>query len=259
MTELSLPAVSDVDLVAYTEAVAAEIDRAFREAMAVAGRRGGPGLRDRHPAGFAPELVEFRTSLGRPDGRVSAEDFTEVVRYDDPARRDQSVVASVERGALVRDGDGTIRATAAGHAFVDDLYRTQTGILEQAWAGHDERLRRLAPVLSDLVRSAASVAEIPGTFRAMEPAYEPDGIGTPVVVLNRLSALRYMRSDKHAKAWREAGRTAAEMVQLQAMDDARKDRIERRTNEFAAPVFARLTDDERSQLLGDLRALTISE
>jgi hypothetical protein len=251
--------VSDVDLVAYTEAVAAEIDRAFRQAMAVAGRRGGHGLRDRHPTGFAPELVEFRTSLGWPDGQVSAEDFAEVVRYDDRARRDQSVVASVERGALARDDDGTIRATTAGRAFVDDLYRTQTGILAQAWAGHDQRLRRLAPVLGDLVRVAASSAEIPGTFRAMEPAYEPDGVGTPVLVLNRLSALRYMRSDKHAKAWRETGLTAVEMVQLQATDDSRKHQIERRTNELSAPVFAGLTDGERSQLLDDLRALTISE
>ena len=254
-----MAAVSDVDLVAYTEAVSAEIDRAFREAMAAAGRRGGPGLRDRHPTGFAPELVEFRTSLGRPDGQVSADDFAEVVRYDDRVRRDQSVIASVERGALTREDDGAIRATAAGHAFVDDLYRTQAGILEQAWAGHDEPLARLAPVLGELVQAAGSSAEVPGTFRAMEPAYEPGGVGTRVLVLNRLSALRYMRSDQHARAWREAGLTAAEMVQLQAADDSRKHEIERRTNELAAPVFAGLTNGERSQLLDDLRALTVGE
>jgi hypothetical protein len=255
VTQLSFPDVPTGDLVAYTATAAALIDRAFRQGMAAGAKQNGAALRERHPRGFAPVLIDFRTSLGRPDGAVGPGDFAEVNRYLDQADVERSLQATIERGAIVRDAAGTIRATEAGHAFVDDLYATQDMSLREHWASCADSVIRLAPLLRRLVQVAAAAADEPGTFRAMEPAYEPAGVGNNVLVLNRLSALRYARSDAHAHAWREAGLSAAEMVALQGSDDPAKDAIERRTNELAAPIFAGLSAAERAALQADLRRL----
>jgi hypothetical protein len=232
-------------------AVAAAIDETFRGAMRTCGIRGGPALRERHPAGFAAMLVEFRTALAGPDGCVSMADFAEVIRYRDPVEEKAGLVAAVERGSILRGPDGAFRATSAGRDFLTDLYASQASVLATLWSDAGATLSRVAGTLADLVAAAATRSDRPGCFHAMEPAFEPPGIGACVLVLNRLSALRYARSDAHAAAWRAAGLSAAEMVALQEAGGPDRDRIEMRTNELTAPVFAgadleRLTTDLRS-------------
>jgi hypothetical protein len=90
----------------------------------------------------------------------------------------------------------------------------------------------------------------------MTPNHEPLGTATSVLLLNRLSALRYHRSDAHAAAWREAGRTAREMLALQEAGGPERDAIEARTNEIAAPIFAVLRPEDREPFLAALAELT---
>ncbi len=234
---------------------AAAIDATFRNAMRVCGVRGGPGLRERHPPKFAVILVDFRTSLAWPERWISRSDFAEVSRYQRVEDSEGSLAGAVERGALEQDSSGAFRASAAGHAFIDDLYATQDRILGELWAGEVGTVRRLARVLADLVAAAARAAVEPGCFHAMEPAFEPAGIDPGVLVLNRLSALRYARSDAHAAAWRAAGLTAAQMVELQSVGGDRRDAIEERTNELVAPVFAGV---DLAALVDDLNRLPLA-
>jgi len=240
-------------LVAFTAAAGVEIDRLFRAAMAAAGRAGGPGLRARHAAAHGV-LIEFRTALARPDGFVSAACIAETTRYRESVSVEAELTDAVERGAIIRDADGTIRATVAGHAFLDDVYATQAVALESRWSG--EVCARVSAVALDLVAAAATTPVMrDGSFAAMTPTWEPPGTPDTVLLLNRLSALRYHRSDAHATAWREAGLTATQMIALQDAGGPKRDAIETRTNEIASPPFAILDDRAGELFLSDIRSL----
>ncbi|HEU0238637.1 MAG TPA: hypothetical protein VFR11_05075 [Micromonosporaceae bacterium] len=270
---------TDVDaaLVAFTAQSGAEIDGTFRAAMAAAGRRGGPGLRQRHGAGFGV-LIEFRTSLAWPTGIVTPRCLAETMRYRDPATASDDLATAVRDGWITRDADGTIRATARGHAFLDDLYASQADTLGVLWSGHEATVSRLATRTAKIVDAAARAPVMAeGSFAAMTPTYEPVGTPDTVLLLNRLSALRYHRSDAHAAAWRTAGLTAAEMVALQELvglrNDAggerrdpggerrdpggeRRDAIEAHTDRLAAAPFRIVPAAERPQFVEGLRSLS---
>ena len=240
-------------LVAFTAAAGAEIDRLFRAAMAAAGRAGGPGLRSRHAAAHGV-LIEFRTALVRPDGFVSAACLAETTRYRDPGSVEAELIDAVDRGAIIRDADGTIRPTVAGHAFLGDVYATQALALASRWP--DEVCARVSAIALELVAAAAAAPVMrEGAFAAMTPTWEPPGTPATVLLLNRLSALRYHRSDAHATAWREAGLTATQMIALQDAGGPMRDAIETRTNEIASPPFAILDDRAGELLLSDIRSL----
>ena len=67
-------------------------------------------------------------------------------------------------------------------------------------------IERLAAATASLVAAATSGPVLArGALAAMTPNYEPAGTPQSVLLLNRLSALRYHRSDAHAVAWRAAG------------------------------------------------------
>jgi len=87
----------------------------------------------------------------------------------------------------------------------------------------------------------------------MAPPYEPVGSAPGTRLLNRLGTLRYHRSDAHARAWSEAGLTAAGIAAMPPGPDRRS--IEDRTDELAAPPYLALSPDERLVLLADLAAL----
>lgn len=244
---------ADAGLVAFTSAAGSEIDRLFRAAMAAAGRAGGPVLRSRHPFAHGV-LIEFRTSLAWPNGSVTAACIAETTRYRDSDSVAAELRDAVERGAITRDADGAIRATVAGHAFLDDVYATQAVALASRWP--DDVCARVAAIAFDLVEAAAASPVMrDGSLAAMTPTWEPLGTPDTVLLLNRLSALRYHRSDAHAMAWREAGLTASEMIALQGAGGPKRDLIEARTNEIASAPFAILDDRARELFLIDIRSL----
>jgi hypothetical protein len=247
-------------LIGFVAAAGAQIDRLFRAAMGAAGRFGGPRLRSRYGPGAGELLIDFRTVLAAPGGFVTAAGLAEVSRYGDPVEIEASVQRAIDRGAIDRDRDGAIRATSAGHAFLDDLYAIQAEALRPLWAGASEVVDRLAAVAGDLVAVASRDPVLAvGAFTAMTPNYEPGGTPPPVILLNRLSALRYHRSDAHALAWRSAGLTAPQMVAIQASDGPRRDAIEERTNEIAAPPFRFIDTDRRHAFLDDLRSVPVPD
>jgi len=255
-TPASAPTTDAAD-VAYAAAAGAAIDRTFRAAMRHCGRRGGPGLRERHGPGMGEVLIDFRTTLARPDGAVTAAQFAEVTRYLGATDAEASLVAAVERGAITRATDGTISAAAAGRAFLADVYKAQAVALDEAWAAHGSTVTAAAGSAGALVAAASTAPIYPaGAFAAMTPNHEPAGAPPSVLLLNRLSALRYHRSDAHAAAWREAGLTAATMVDLQEAGGPERDAIEERTDELAAPIFAVLRPEDREPFLAALAELT---
>ncbi len=250
----------DAGLVDFVAAAGAEIDRLFRAAMGACARSGGAGLRDRYGAGYGELLIDFRTVLAAPDGVVTAAAFAEVVRYHNAADIDSLVRRAEDRGAVIRDDNGLIQATPAGHAFLDDLYATQADALIPLWASASSTVGRLAAITGDLVVAATLRPPLSvGAFTAMTPNYEPVGTPATVLLLNRLSALRYHRSDAHAIAWRSAGLSAAEMEAIQKSRGARRDAIEARTNEIAAAPFRILSEDHRQTFLADLRSMPVPD
>jgi hypothetical protein len=237
-------------------AAGADIDRLFRAAMAAGARSAGPRLRERYGTGYGELLVDFRTVLAAPDGIVTAAELAEVMRYQDPADVESLIRRAEDRGAVTRDDDGRIRATPTGHAFLDDVYAAQADALGLLWANAADAVARLAAITGDLVVAASlDPLLLVGAFTAMTPNYEPAGTPAEVLLLNRLSALRYHRSDAHAIAWRSAGLSATEMVAIQETGGARRDAIEARTNEIAAAPFRTLAADRRSDFLADLRSM----
>ena len=257
----------DAGLVAFTAAAGRWIDLVFREAMRAAGTRGGAALRERHGSGYGNVLIEYRTTLAWPNGVVTARGIAETSRYRDPATVDAELAAAAERGSIERDVDGSIRATAGGHVFLDDLYATQEAVLAAYWDGRDAFVSRLAAATLTLLDAGMVRPAMPdGAFAAMTPNWEPPGISPSVLLLNRLSAMRYHRSDAHATAWRAAGLTAAEMVSLQESATpaattgesarARRDAIEARTNEISAAAFDSVHPADRAGFLRDLQALS---
>jgi hypothetical protein len=262
MTDPAAPHV-EASLVTFTAEAGKWIDRVFRDAMRAAGIRGGAGLRERHGPGYGLVLIEYRTAMGWPDGVVMPRGIAETTRYRDPSDVEAELDAAVGRGSITRDADGAVRATAGGHAFLDDLYATQGTALAVHWSGLDAPVSRLAAVTRTLVESATDRPVMPdGTFATMTPNWEPPGTSDAVLLLNRLSAMRYHRSDAHAKAWRAAGMTAAGMVALQesaaaneSNGQSRRDVIEARTNEIAAAVFGAVDLAGHGEFFGDLRSL----
>jgi hypothetical protein len=250
--------VTDADIVNFTAAAGAEIDRVFRTAMGAAGRLGGSGLRDRHGAGWGEQLIEFRTVLAAPDGTVTPAGFAEVTRYRNAASTEASGVRAVDRGAISHDAHGVIRATAAGYRFLDDLYATQAAALASHWAGLDSVVCRLTPLMGRLVARASEdpILRV-GAFTTMTPNFEPADTPDSVLLLNRMSALRYDRSDAHAVAWRSIGLAADEMVAIQTAGGPQRDAIEARTNETAAQPFQILDFTQRIEFLADLRSMSV--
>jgi len=248
----------DARLVGFVADAGAEIDRLFRAAMGACAQSSGAALRDRYGAGYGELLIDFRTVLAAPDGVVTAAEFAEVMRYHDSADVESTIRRAEDRGAVIRDDDDRIRATPSGHAFLDDLYATQADALGSLWADADEALARLAAITGDIVVAASLDPLLPvAAFTAMTPNYEPAGSPATVLLLNRLSALRYHRSDAHAIAWRSAGLSATEMVAIQGTGGSRRDAIEARTNEIAAAPFRILAEDRRRTFLADLRSMPV--
>ncbi|WP_051367323.1 hypothetical protein [Hamadaea tsunoensis] len=237
-------------LTEFTAEIAREIDRVFIGAMQAARAHGGLELGRSYGGPEAVGvLIDLRTRLGEEGGKVTNEQFVPFRRYWDPAQTHQALLRQAELGMITYE-DGTIEATGRGRELITAVYTLHARIT-RSWPEH------LAP-WAHRVLQAARISP-PETadghaLAAVAPPFEPPGTPTGVLLLNRLSCLRYARADAHASAWQSAGATAAEMSS-ESVDHATRTRIEERTNETAAGPWTALSDAERDEFLKGLQDL----
>lgn len=237
-------------LTRYAELVAPAISRTFVSGMRPDQRlrrivedHGGPGV------GY---MIDLRNPLSSRRV-VSRADLGNLYRYSDPDEIDTTMARTVECG-LLSEQPGGYGATAAGHRFLDELRTAQGETLKERWGLVGAIVHRLNTMLASVLAEASSTG---GPAFSLQVPYEPDGTPAELVLLNRLSWLRYHRADAHASAWTSAGMTAAE-VQAEPWGAPWSDRrrqVEHRTNELAGQPFGALDAMGRLQLLADLAAL----
>jgi hypothetical protein len=224
------------------------VDHVFRQAMRAMRDRGGRDLTARYGGpGVAGWLIDLRTRLAAPDGRIDPLGLEAVYRYGDPA----GIEAAVQAGLLARDA---LRATDRGHAFLTELRSLHSRVLSEHWSGPDERIDRLLDVFDRLLR--AGLATAGRAFATMAPPYEPPGTPPAVRLLDALGTWRYHRADAHALAGRVAGYTPAAIVALPPGPE--RDAIEAETNRLNGRGYEILSPATRRELLADLGALSLS-
>jgi hypothetical protein len=151
------------------------------------------------------------------DGRTAAA----VYRSGSESDRRDTIAASVAGGLLDRQPDGTVRASERSRQFLADLFALRASTLTDHWDA--TFVDRLKPLLARLL--AAGTPTAGPAWAVQAPPFESDGLAPAVVLLNRLSTMRYHRADAHAAAWEAAGCTAAEFRR-----DALGNRVERRAD-----------------------------
>jgi hypothetical protein len=242
----------DISPPRFAGLVAPAIDRVFRRGMAAGRERGGRELVARHGGSErVGVLIEFRTSLAWPGRVVEPAQLAAIVRYRDLDEAQRHIDGHVQRGTLERTGDGGFRATSAGQGFLVELYGQQAEAMADHWRDDLDRVGRLNGVLHRLLQAATVTGG--DAFAAMAPAFEPDGAAPGLLLLNRLSCLRYHRADAHAAAWVAAGLTGPQIVALRWGRE--RELIEAETDRRAAPPYEVLAPEERIGMLADLAAL----
>ncbi|WP_435206790.1 hypothetical protein [Micromonospora sp. bgisy143] len=239
--------------------LAPAVDRVFRAGMLAGHDWGGAELSQRYGGPAATGLlVELRTRLAAPGGTVDEPGFAAVTRYRDPVVSRRAVDKQVAHGMIHRRPDGRLSATERGTAFLGELHQVLAEVTEELWAGHDERVARLAAALGRLLAYALVLVDEDGdrewpAFAAMAPPHEPDGTPSGVLLLNRLGTLRYHRADAHAAAWTAAGHTASSVTALPPGPERLA--IDLETDRRAAGPYGVLSAEERLTMLADLAAL----
>jgi hypothetical protein len=240
--------------VRFAELVAPVVSRTFVAGMR-AGGADGRSLVASYGGRAVGYLIDLRNPLAAGRSLTPAE-LAAVYRYSEPAEVRETVARSVAHGLLEPGPHGAITASQHGQAFLADLYGLHGRVLAPRWGGGQagvvERLNALT------ARVLAEAAATTGAAWAVQaPPYEPAGTPPAVLLLNRLSTLRYHRADAHAAAWQAAGLTAAQMQQMPWGNPWSRQRrlVEDDTNQRAAAPYAVLSPEERLELLAGLAAL----
>ena len=249
----------------FAALIAPAVDRVCVAAIQAGRDGGGAELGQRYGGQAATGLlVELRTRLAAPGGMVDAPGFAAVTRHRDPTACRRAVDRHVAYGMIHRRPDGALAATERGAAFLAELYQVHAEVTEELWAGHEDRVLRLAATAGRLVAAVSDDPVVspdvaPGgagcgsAFTALAPPYEPEGSSPGVLLLNRLSVLRHHRDDAYAAAWSAAGHTATSIAELP--DGAQRRAIELETDRRAAGPYAALAASQRLEMLADLAAL----
>ncbi|MCK2214349.1 hypothetical protein MF672_011180 [Actinomadura sp. ATCC 31491] len=229
----------------YAAAIAPVINAAHVNVLAAA-HRAATELAE--TSGVTPGLLsDLRFAL--PLRPLPRSGLAAIRRYHDEAARAADVLAHLREGTLTDDGDGLLRLTDRGLAYVHRLYDVHAAAAARAWAAHDP-----APLAGLAARVLAHAERVPGgALELVAPPYEPAGTPPGVLLLNRLAALRYHRADAHAAAWRAAGLSAAEIVGLR--DGPLRAGVELETNERAGAPYGALSAGERETLYDGLLKL----
>lgn len=192
----------DGHLDAYAQSIAPHIDRlaiAVHRYARPATRRllGEFGLRD---AGL---LVDLRSVLlAEP---VTLDDVAVVDRYMPRAALAVALDAHVRQDLLWRDGAArpvAYACTTRGRDLLLRLTTLQSETIGVLWAIHAAALPSLVALATDVTDYAAATLPLDAypAFRLWHAAPVPLGAATAYVLLERVTALRYLRADAHAHA-----------------------------------------------------------
>nr|SBO97370.1 hypothetical protein BN4615_P6886 [Nonomuraea gerenzanensis] len=189
--------------------------------------------------------------LARP---MSAEGFAAATAYSGSDMTDE-----LAQGVAEVDRDGTWRLTALGREVALAVQRACGDWAEECWGRKlIETMPGLTVVsrLAELVGRLLEAGQATGgpAFRAMAPVYEPSGATPALRLTSRLGALRHHRADAHRAAWSAAGLTLAQLRAL-PVDSPQRREIEDETNRLDEPVYQKLSQLERDELLAGLGAL----
>jgi hypothetical protein len=248
------PDAVELSPVRCAELIAPVIGRTF-----IAGMRAGGADGRELVASYGGRAVGYLIDLRNPlatGRRLTPAELAAVYRYAPAEQVRETVRRGVEGGLLDQAPDGAVAASERGHAFLRDLFALHGRVLGERWGGGlaapVERANRL---LARLVEEAAATAGPAWAVQA--PPYEPPGTPPAVLLLNRLSTMRYHRADAHAAAWQAAGLTAAEIAAMPwgtPWQPVRR-QVEDDTNRRGAPPYAYLDPEQRLALLADLAGL----
>lgn len=184
-------------------------------------------------------------------GPISNVEFAELTRYQHFGSPKQFLVGLGYRGAITFDADGFV-ATSDGLQVAQQVVVLQVDAVTKLFAPRQASLDQLLTLISRS-RNAAVADPISILSRLSGRAWLPEDASDAARIWDCSVVLRMHRSDAHATAWKEAGRTAGEMRLLGPGQE--RQAIEERTNELAATPWVGLSADERLVLIAGLGAL----
>ena len=197
-----------IDPVRFAALVAPAITRTFISGMHASGDAGRELVRS-YGGRAIGNMIDLRNPLAA--GRSIAHgELPAAYRYFDPKDVSDSIDRSVDAGLLDRATDGSVSASARGRSFLADLFALHDRTLTERWPGYV--LERLNPLTERLLAEAARTGGAAWAVHA--PPHEAPGLGPGIIAMNRLSTLRYHRSDSHAAAWLAAGWTVERIQQF---------------------------------------------
>lgn len=185
-------------------------------------------------------------------GPISREEFSELTRYQHFGSTDSFVDGLSERGAITVDEDGSLVPTSAGAEVAQALVCAQVAAVTKLFSPLGSSLPELRTLIN-VARASAVADPLSMLARYSSRAWLPDDASDAARIWDASVVLRMHRSDAHAAAWKEAGRTVTEMRAM-GPGEAR-DAIEMRTNTLAAAPWQPLDPEQRLRLLAGLGAL----
>ena len=237
------------DASSYSALIAPVIDRIAISVHNAVTRDEITALRGEHR--FHPAaLAMFAGTIAA--GPIHQHEFAELTRYQHFGSTDSFVDGLVDRGAITIGEDGSLVPTAAGVEVAKSLVCLQAEAVSKLFAPLSASLPELCALIT-LARSAAVSDPLSLLARYSDRAWLPDNATDAVHIWDAAVVLRMHRSDAHAIAWKEAGRTVSE-IRAMAPGPTR-DAIEVRTNALAATPWIALSSNQRLRLLAGLGAL----
>lgn len=199
-----------------------------------------------HPAAFAL----FAGTMAA--GPISREEFSELTRYQHFGSTDSFVDGLSERGAITVDQAGSLVPTAAGTEVAQALVRVQVAAVTKLFSPINPLLHELRALIT-MARASAVADPLSMLARYSDRAWLPDDASDAAHIWDASVVLRMHRSDAHAAAWKEAGRTVTEMRAMGPGEVGNA--IEMRTNALAAAPWKPLDAEQRLRLMAGLGAL----
>jgi hypothetical protein len=186
-----------------------------------------------------------------PDRVVARSAVLAVFAYQPSSVVDHGIDGAIRAGLVDEAEGGQLRLTERGRALAAEMLADGDAVARELWSGHEERVTMLAGLAGRAVHAAASDGG--DAFTVMAPSDEPAGASDAGLLSERLTGLRFHRSDAHVAAWRAAGLTTDQIKAL--LPGAERAAIEADTNRRAATPFAALDASERLDFLAGLAAL----
>ena len=280
-----------MDQLATVSAIAAEIDR-----LVVRGHELADGYPDKPPAlanlTAFPQLLGFAALLllERP---LTRDDVARIVPYTPSTLIDALVENNISEG-VVTEGEGALVLTDAGRAAAEGMADVQEAAIAAVWSSAAEHVEIVERLLTPVVQHGRTIdpPRSPSNFGSFAAVCDrPTAAGT---VLRLVTAVRYWRSDAHARALGDADLRPFEAHALNTLWDTHRglqrfgqgfpkpgskgvaslearglaragaitpdgvelrEEIERATDRHTLPVYHPLDDPSLRQLLAALRAL----